>query len=98
MRRALVLGALLLSVMADAAEKRSPAQVAAFRRAHPCPVTGRVKGPCPGYVVDHAYPLCAGGVDAPTNMVWQDVRGSYAKDRLERELCAYRAKDAVRTR
>ena len=86
----LVLGGLLLT--AHAAEKRDPGQVRKFRVDHPCPVTGKTMGPCPGWVVDHLYPLCAGGRDRPDNMAWQQERAAYAKDRIERELCACKNK------
>lgn len=72
--------------------KRSQAVVRAFRRDHPCPETRLTKGACPGWVVDHAYPLCAGGADVPANMLWQEVRQSYIKDRIERELCSCKAR------
>jgi hypothetical protein len=29
-----------------------------------------VQRACPGYVVDHIMPLCAGGADDPANMMW----------------------------
>lgn len=70
-----------------ACSHRSTEAKAAFRREHPCPATGRVKGPCPGYVIDHVTPLCAGGKDEPQNMQWQTVEDGKAKDRLERKLC-----------
>lgn len=82
-----LLVALLLCVPL-VAEARDPAQVRAFRATHPCPATGKTTGACPGWVVDHIYPLCAGGADAPANMTWQETRASFQKDRLERELCA----------
>jgi hypothetical protein len=33
----------------------NPGPVRAFRSNHPCPATGSVRGPCPGYVVDTAH-------------------------------------------
>lgn len=78
--------------MADAGAPRDPKTVVEFRKTHPCPHTGLVTGPCPGYVVDHMYPLCAGGADAPSNMMWQEYGASLVKDRLERELCRCRGK------
>jgi hypothetical protein len=72
---------------AEAASERSAAAVRAFRREHPCPATGKTTGPCPGWVVDHIWPLCAGGPDAPSNMQWQRYADSVQKDRLERALC-----------
>lgn len=68
---------------------RSHAAVAAFKRTHACPGTG-VKGvkPCPGFVVDHVIPLCAGGQDSTANMQWQSYTDSLKKDKLERAQCA----------
>lgn len=57
----------------DAAEahiQRDRAQVRAFRAENPCPATGRTRGACPGWHVDHVTPLCAGGADRPHNMQW----------------------------
>jgi len=67
---------------------RSHAAVAAFKRQSPCPATGAPSGPCPGWIVDHITPLCAGGADAPHNMQWQTVPDAAAKDRLERAQCS----------
>ena len=78
---------LLLSISACAAHERSAAQRAAFAREHPCPATGQPSGPCPGYVVDHITPLCAGGRDAPDNMQWQTVEAGKLKDKDERAQC-----------
>ena len=41
----------------------------------------------PGYVIDHIVPLACGGADAPSNMQWQTVADSKAKDRTERIGC-----------
>jgi hypothetical protein len=54
---------------------------------HSCPATGKTRGACPGYVVDHIKPLCAGGADHPSNMQWQTVKEAKKKDRREREMC-----------
>ena len=37
----------------------------------------------PGYVVDHWCPLAAGGLDDVTNMVYQTIQESHAKDKIE---------------
>ncbi len=66
---------------------RNSAQRAAFIRDHPCAATGRNRGACPGYVVDHIEPLCADGPDDPDNMQWQTVKEGKEKDRKEREMC-----------
>lgn len=42
---------------------------------------------CPGWVIDHIWPLCAGGEDKPGNMQWQRYAESLVKDRRERMLC-----------
>lgn len=80
--------ALLLTSVADAGSvRRSHAAIAAFKRANPCPANGHTRGACPGYVVDHIKPLCAGGADHHSNMQWQTVDAAKAKDRLERVQC-----------
>lgn len=68
---------------------RSSTAVARFRRVSPCPSTGKTKGPCPGYVVDHVVPICAGGADDPSNMVWQPTADAKKKDKAEDALCAW---------
>jgi hypothetical protein len=52
---------------------QNPAPVRKFRGTHPCPANGSLKGPCPGYVVDHKKPLSRGGKDAPDNMRWRTL-------------------------
>jgi hypothetical protein len=48
--------------------------------------TGYPKGR-PGYVIDHIRPLACGGADIPSNMQWQTIEASKAKDRVERVGC-----------
>lgn len=80
----LLLALLLLAVDASA---RSAAEVRAFKRENPCPATGKIYGKCPGYVVDHKDPLCAGGADKPSNMQWQELAESKIKDKEEWRTC-----------
>ncbi len=80
---------LLLASPALARIQRKVAQRAAFVYVHHCPSTGRGRGRCPGYVVDHIVPLCAGGPDRPSNMQWQTVEEAKKKDREERTICRH---------
>lgn len=82
---ALLLPALIQT--ADAAATRSAKAKADFKRQQPCPATGKARGVCPGYIVDHVIPLCAGGSDKPTNMQWQTLNEAKAKDKIERQHC-----------
>lgn len=81
---ALTIGAL---ITACAGHERNAAQRAAFVQQHPCPATGKNTGPCPGFVVDHIEPLCAGGPDTPSNMQWQTAEAAKMKDKEERARC-----------
>lgn len=72
---------------ATAADARSAAERMEFHRSNPCPSTGKTTGKCPGYVVDHIVPLCAGGADDPGNMQWQELAPSKAKDKQEWRHC-----------
>lgn len=78
---------LLLFGLINQAEARDRAQRTEFVREHPCPVTGKTRGSCPGWVVDHIVPLCAGGADAPSNMQWQELKVSKEKDKEEWRTC-----------
>jgi hypothetical protein len=66
---------------------RSQRVLAAFRKAVPCPSTGKADRHCPGYVIDHVRPLCACGVDAVNNLQWQKIEDAKAKDQQEWQLC-----------
>lgn len=63
--------------------KRSSEAKHAFKKSHPCPSTGKPKGTCPGYVIDHIQALKHGGRDTPENMQWQTVQAAKLKDRTE---------------
>lgn len=75
------------SLSAISGQPRSAAAVAKFKRLNPCPANAQPSGPCPGYIVDHVMPLCAGGADDPTNMQWQTVEEAKEKDAQERLMC-----------
>lgn len=78
---------LCLGVGIVGATERSASARYAFRKAHPCPATDKRTGACPGYIVDHIMPLCAGGADDPANMQWQTKEDALAKDKEEWKLC-----------
>jgi 5-methylcytosine-specific restriction endonuclease McrA len=69
---------------------RSAKAKADFKKLHPCPSTGRTKGSCSGYVIDHITPLACGGADDPSNMQWQSEAEGHAKDKWERDGCEIR--------
>lgn len=84
---AVILVLLSLPLVSHAKQPRSAAVKAEFQRATPCPATGEHRGKCPGYVIDHVMPLCAGGPDHASNMQWQTVEDAKIKDRDERRTC-----------
>ena len=63
--------------------KRSSKARDDFKKAHPCPGTGKSSGPCKGYVIDHIKPLKRGGADDPSNMQWQTEKAAKEKDKVE---------------
>ena len=67
--------------------KRSAAAKDEFKKRQTCPSTGKSRGACPGYVIDHVVPLACGGADAPSNMQWQTIAEGKAKDKVERKNC-----------
>ena len=86
-RRAATLAFFVLAVGATDALPRSSAVRAEFRKANPCPATGKVRGPCEGWQIDHMHPLCAGGIDDPANMNWIRVEDHKRKTRQDVREC-----------
>lgn len=80
--------AIALSALPAFSGERSSSVRAEFQREHPCPATGARRGSCPGYVIDHVLPLCAGGPDSIGNLQWQTITDARAKDAVERRMCA----------
>ena len=68
---------------------------AEFQRSNPCPSTGRPRGPCPGYQVDHREALICGGRDELANLQWLPVVEHREKTRVEVKLCRPRASAAA---
>jgi len=88
MEKAIFLIAMLaLSMQAEACIQRSAAARQAFKNSHPCPETGKSRGACHGYVIDHIKALACGGADAPENMQWQTAEDAKSKDKWERKGC-----------
>lgn len=77
----------LLAFGAAGTGNRSRNAVAEFRASHECPATGRKRGPCRGYQVDHVIPLCAGGPDEPRNMQWLSVESHKLKTKNDVKFC-----------
>ena len=70
-----------------AESNRSEKPRASFKYHNPCPATGKNKGSCPNYIIDHIKPLACGGEDSPENMQWQTKEEAKAKDKWERNGC-----------
>ena len=75
---------------ADGTIKRRSDVIAAFKRVHPCPVTGLTTGACTGWQIDHIIPLVCGGCDSVNNMQWLPLTLKTApvtgKDRFEQKI------------
>ncbi len=87
--RAAVTWVLLLPLLAHAAQPRSYAAKAEFKRLAPCPSTGLRRGTCPGWEVDHVQPLCSGGPDTAANMQWLSLADHRDKTRHDVRVCRY---------
>lgn len=59
----------------------------AFRKANPCPSTGKVSGRCPGYQIDHTVALMNGGTDTIDNLQWLANDRHRAKTRADFAQC-----------
>lgn len=77
----------ITSLNAPAEYHRSQKAKTLFKYTHPCPATGKSKGACPNYIIDHIKPLDCGGADAPSNMQWQTKAEAKAKDKWELKGC-----------
>lgn len=77
----------MLTAVSLDAQPRDRKQVRAFRADHPCPATGKTRGACPGWHVDHIRPLCMGGEDHPRNMQWITREDHAFKTRVDVREC-----------
>ena len=88
MRHALIFIAVAaLSTGAEAGFARSKKVLREFVNQQACPSTGQHRLPCPGWVIDHVWPLCAGGLDAVENLQWQTREAAKEKDKWELKEC-----------
>lgn len=88
MKRIIIAGMLaLVTLHANAEYHRSQKAKSIFKHHHPCPSTGKTKGSCPGFIIDHVKPLACGGSDDPSNMQWQTKADAKAKNKCERKYC-----------
>ena len=71
---------------------RSSAVRTEFVRANPCPATGKPRGPCPGWEVDHRQALVCGGRDEAENLQWLTVEAHRAKTKQEVKQCRTKPK------
>jgi hypothetical protein len=78
---------LFFSISVNAEQHRSQKAKVIFKFSHPCPSTGRNKGTCPDFIIDHIKPLACGGLDEASNMQWQTKVDAKAKDKWERKKC-----------
>jgi hypothetical protein len=101
---AAIIAAMFVAQPVEAAASRSAAVIKEFKEQSVCPSTGfkAVKGKsssyrCPGYVVDHMIPRCAGGPDELYNLVYQkyDKENSLKKDTAEKRLCSMMKKAGI---
>ena len=67
--------------------KRSASEVYKFRKANPCPATGKTIGSCLGYQVEHTSPLCACGPDKVANMTWMATTEHKIKTKVDIKNC-----------
>ena len=88
--RPLILLVVALLAGTSQATERSRAMRAEFQRHHPCPSTGKSRGACPGYQVDHVRALCAGGTDHPSNMAWLTMQAHQQKTSSDVGACRAR--------
>jgi hypothetical protein len=74
----------------DGSISRRADVLAAFKRHHPCPSTGKTRGACPGFAIDHVIPLANGGCDSVHNLQWlpHELKScpKVCKDRWERDV------------
>lgn len=82
------IAALLIGGYSEAKPTRDGSVIHQFRKANPCPETGKIRGACPGWEIDHKVPLCAGGRDEAGNLQWLRSAEHREKTRKDVRVCA----------
>lgn len=59
----------------------------AFVNVQACPSTGKHRLPCPGYQIDHVWPLKCKGPDIVDNLQWLTIEEHKAKTKREAKEC-----------
>ena len=91
--RVLIILLTLPSFSAEGKSFRDPKVRAEFMLSHPCPSTGKTRGACPGFQVDHRWPICFhDGPDEPWNLQWLTVTAHRAKTALDVKVCKWDGK------
>lgn len=67
---------------------RSAAVIGAYRKLVACPSTLKFTGACPGWALNHTWPLVCGGCDSVSNLAWmpnvlKSGPGAFPVDRWE---------------
>lgn len=63
--------------------------IAAYKKTHPCPVTGLLgPGACPGWALNHNLPLSCGGCDSVSNLSYMRADAKKIVDSYERKINA----------
>lgn len=75
--------------LVDGSIRRRSDVIYAYRKLHPCPLTGLITGACAGWQINHVIPLAKGGCDSVSNMMWLPVQiktcsTAWCVDRWER--------------
>jgi hypothetical protein len=70
---------------------RSKSELRAFAKEQACPSTGLYKLPCPGFQIDHVWPLKCAGPDRRENMQWLSIQDHKDKTRAQNHLCRKKA-------
>lgn len=65
--------------------------IRAYRQEVPCPSTGLKTGACPGWALNHTWPLICGGCDSVSNLAWmpnvlKSGAGDLPTDRWEQKV------------